>query len=101
MVANLLQGFWTCRHVPASVQVDKSVEALLLSATLRAGWCLPLLNTAYQSAEMDYFISDAKPAVLVCAGRNFGWLSKMAFLAGTQYVFSSMTTAARCWSGIR
>jgi malonyl-CoA/methylmalonyl-CoA synthetase len=89
MVANLF-GFL---DLPAgsrvAVQVDKSVEALVLYlATLRAGLVYLPLNTAYQSAEMEYFLGDAKPAVLVCAGRNFGWLSKMAFLAGTQHVFS-------------
>jgi malonyl-CoA/methylmalonyl-CoA synthetase len=31
---------------------------------------------------MAYFIKDAAPAVVVCSGRNFGWTSKMAFLAG-------------------
>jgi malonyl-CoA/methylmalonyl-CoA synthetase len=89
MVANLFGFLDLPAGTRVAVQVDKSVEALVLYlATLRAGLVYLPLNTAYQSAEMDYFISDAKPAVLVCAGRNFGWLSKMAFLAGTQYVFS-------------
>ena len=89
MLANLFAFLDLPAGTRVAVQVDKSVEALVLYlATLRAGLVYLPLNTAYQSAEMEYFISDAKPAVLVCAGRNFGWLSKMAFLAGTQYVFS-------------
>ena len=89
MVANLFGFLDLAPGSRVAVQVDKSVEALVLYlATLRAGLVYLPLNTAYQSAEMEYFLGDAKPAVLVCAGRNFGWLSKMAFLAGTQHVFS-------------
>jgi malonyl-CoA/methylmalonyl-CoA synthetase len=46
------------------------------------------LNTAYQSAEIEYFIGNAEPAVVVCSGANFGWVSKIAFKAGTQHVFT-------------
>ena len=46
------------------------------------------LNTAYQSAEIQYFIENAEPAVVVCSGANFGWVSKIAFKAGTQNVFT-------------
>jgi len=71
------------------VQVEKSVEALLLYlAVLRAGHVVLPLNTAYQSAEIEYFIADAQPGVVVCSGRNFGRVSKIAFTAGTQHVFT-------------
>jgi malonyl-CoA/methylmalonyl-CoA synthetase len=46
------------------------------------------LNTAYQSAEIEYFIGNAEPAVVVCSGAHFGWVSKIAFKAGTQHVFT-------------
>jgi malonyl-CoA/methylmalonyl-CoA synthetase len=89
MVANLFAFLELPAGSRVAAQVDKSVEAMVLYlATLRAGLVFIPLNTAYQASEMEYFISDARPAVLVCAGRNFGWLSKTAFLAGTQYVFS-------------
>ncbi len=89
MLANLLDSL----HLPAgariAVQVEKSVEALALYlATLRAGLVYLPLNTAYQSAEMGYFIADAQPAVVVCSGRNFGWVGKLAFNAGTAWVFT-------------
>ena len=89
MVANLLQSLDLQPGARIAVQVEKSVEALILYlATLRAGLVYLPLNTAYQSAEMAYFIEDAQPAVVVCSGRNFGWISKMAFLAGTAHVFT-------------
>jgi len=50
-----------------AVQVEKSVENLLLYlATLRAGAVYLPLNTAYTLAELDYFIGDAEPALVVC-----------------------------------
>jgi malonyl-CoA/methylmalonyl-CoA synthetase len=71
------------------VQVEKSVESLMLYlACLRAGHVYVPLNSAYQSAEIEYFIGDAAPAVVVCARRHFGWVSKLAFKAGTQNVFT-------------
>jgi malonyl-CoA/methylmalonyl-CoA synthetase len=89
MLANLLESLDLPAGARIAVQVEKSVEALMLYlATLRAGLVYLPLNTAYQSAEMAYFIEDAQPAVLVCTGRNFGWLSKLAFTAGTGHVFT-------------
>jgi malonyl-CoA/methylmalonyl-CoA synthetase len=50
------------------VQVEKSAEALLLYlACLRAGAVYVPLNTAYTLAELEYFIGDAQPTVIVCA----------------------------------
>ena len=50
-----------------AAQVEKSVEAIILYlATLRAGAVFLPLNTGYTPAEIDYFIGDATPAVLVC-----------------------------------
>jgi malonyl-CoA/methylmalonyl-CoA synthetase len=89
MLANLLDSLQLPAGARIAVQVEKSVEALLLYlATLRAGLVYLPLNTAYQSAEMAYFIEDAKPALVVCSSSHFGWLSQLAFTAGTGYVFT-------------
>ncbi|HEU4986312.1 MAG TPA: malonyl-CoA synthase [Rhizobiaceae bacterium] len=49
-----------------AVQVEKSVEALILYlACLRAGAVYLPLNTAYTLAELDYFIGDAEPRIVV------------------------------------
>ena len=51
-----------------AVQVEKSPEAALLYlGTLRAGAVYLPLNTAYTLAELDYFIGDAEPALVVCS----------------------------------
>jgi malonyl-CoA/methylmalonyl-CoA synthetase len=89
MMANLLASLNLPEGSRVAVQVEKSVEALILYlATLRAGYVFLPLNTAYQSAEIEYFIGNAEPAVVVCSGANFGWVSKIAFKAGTQHVFT-------------
>ena len=89
MMANLLASLDLPASSRVAVQVEKSVEAMMLYlATLRAGHVFLPLNTAYQSAEIEYFIGNAEPAVVVCSGRNFGWVSKIAFKAGTRHVFT-------------
>ncbi|MBK7062753.1 MAG: malonyl-CoA synthase [Rubrivivax sp.] len=89
MIANLLASLKLPAQSRIAVQVDKSVEALMLYlAVLRAGHVYLPLNNAYQAAEIEYFIGNAEPAVVVCSGRNFGWISKLAFKAGTRHVFT-------------
>ncbi|MEI8030008.1 MAG: malonyl-CoA synthase [Comamonadaceae bacterium] len=89
MMANLLESLDLPADSRIAVQVEKSVEAMVLYlATLRAGFIFLPLNTAYQSAEMEYFIGNAEPAVVVCTASNFGWVSKIAFKVGTQCVFT-------------
>ena len=88
-IANLLDSLKLPEGSRIAVQVEKSVEALMLYlGTLRAGHVFLPLNTAYQSAEIEYFVGNAEPAVVVCTPANFGWVSKIAFTAGTQHVFT-------------
>ncbi len=89
MMANLLDSLNIPKGSRVAVQVEKSVEAMMLYlATLRAGYVFLPLNTAYQSAEIEYFIGNAEPTVVVCSSKNFGWVSKIAFKAGTHHVFT-------------
>ena len=89
MLANLLQSLDLPPDSRIAVQVEKSVEAVVLYlASLRAGYVFLPLNTAYQSAEVEYFIGNAQPAVVVCTPANFGWVSKLAFTQGTGHVFT-------------
>ena len=102
MMANLLQSLDLPEGSRIAVQVEKSVEAMMLYlATLRAGYVFLPLNTAYQSAEIEYFIGNAEPAVVVCSRKNFGWVSKIAFKAGTQHVFTPGRRPHRLAAGAR
>jgi malonyl-CoA/methylmalonyl-CoA synthetase len=50
-----------------AAQVEKSVANLVLYlATVRAGAVYLPLNTAYTLNELDYFITDAEPSLVVC-----------------------------------
>ena len=89
MIANLIESLDLPLQSRIAVQTEKSVEALMLYlAVLRAGHVFLPLNTAYQAAEIEYFIGNAEPAMVVCSGKNFGWISKLAFKAGTHRVFT-------------
>lgn len=88
-IANLL----TSLNLPAgsriAAHVEKSPEALMLYlATIRAGYVYLPLNIAYRAAEIDYFLKDAEPAVIVCSPGNFGWVAQSAFKSGTRHVFT-------------
>lgn len=88
-LANLLTSLNLPVGARIAAQTEKSVEALLLYlATLRAGFVYLPLNSAYQQAELAYFIDNAAPSVVVCSPANFPWLSKLAFTAGVAYVFT-------------
>jgi malonyl-CoA/methylmalonyl-CoA synthetase len=50
-----------------AAQTEKSVAALVLYlATVRAGAVYLPLNTAYTLNELEYFITDAEPSLVVC-----------------------------------
>jgi malonyl-CoA/methylmalonyl-CoA synthetase len=88
-LANLLDSLDLPPASRIAVQTEKSVEALLLYlAVLRAGHVYLPLNTAYQAAEIAYFIGNAEPAVVVTTQKNFTWVSRIAFQAGTAHVYT-------------
>ena len=50
-----------------AAQTEKSVPGLVLYlATVRAGAVYLPLNTAYTLNELEYFITDAEPSLVVC-----------------------------------
>jgi malonyl-CoA/methylmalonyl-CoA synthetase len=88
-IANLFSGLELPQGSRIAVQVEKSPEALMLYlATVRAGFVYLPLNTAYRASEIDYFLNDAQPAVVVCSPGSIGWVSSIAFKAGATHVFT-------------
>lgn len=105
MIANLLEALGLEKGARIAVQVEKSVEAMMLYlATLRAGYVFLPLNTAYRGAEIAYFIGNAEPAVVVCSSANASWVGPIATAAGTRHLFTLdddrsgtlLEAAARC-----
>ena len=65
--ANLLVARGVKPGDRVAVQVEKSVPNLLLYlGTIRAGAVYLPLNTAYTANELDYFLGDAEPSLVVC-----------------------------------
>jgi len=68
-----------------AAQTEKSVPALVLYlAAVRAGAVYLPLNTAYTLNELDYFISDAEPALVVCDPAKAEGISALAARVGAR-----------------
>jgi len=67
-LANLLVAEGLAPGDRVAVQADKSVMLLALyAATVKAGGVYLPLNTGYTASELDYFLGDAKPRIVVVA----------------------------------
>ena len=86
-LASLLQALHLPQGARVAVQVEKSPEALMLYlATIRAGLVYLPLNTAYKAAEVEYFLTDAEPSLIVCDSKNLDWVTELAHKTGTAHV---------------
>jgi malonyl-CoA/methylmalonyl-CoA synthetase len=93
MLANLLQSLHPQgvdgRPPVVAAHVDKSVESLLLYlAALRAGCVYLPLNPAYRASELEYFVNDARPAVLVCRPADQEWVIPIAAHGHVEHLFT-------------
>jgi malonyl-CoA/methylmalonyl-CoA synthetase len=87
--ASLLQALDLPAGSRIAVQVEKSPEALMLYlASIRAGLVYLPLTTAYRAAEVEYFLTDAEPAVVVCDSKNLEAINSVAAKAGTAQVYT-------------
>jgi malonyl-CoA/methylmalonyl-CoA synthetase len=88
-LANHLKSHKLKANARVAVHVDKSVESLLLYlACLRSGAVYLPLNNSYQAAEVDYFIGNAKPQLVVCAPGSHTWMSPIAKKHGVQKLYT-------------
>ena len=72
-----------------SVQVGKSPAALALYlACLRGGFVYHPLNPGYQSAELEYFLGDATPSIVVCDSHDESRIRALADDAGIKHVLT-------------
>ena len=84
-MANALAGLGVKPGDRVAAQVEKSVQAIILYlATVRAGAVFLPLNTGYTPSEIDYFIGDATPAILVSDPARADALSDAAARAGIE-----------------
>lgn len=68
-----------------AVQIAKSPEALAVyAACVQTGIVFLPLNTAYMADEIDYFVGDATPGILICDPKNEDALKAVAARHGAQ-----------------
>src|SRR5246127_2301069 len=68
-----------------AAQTEKSVPGLVLYlATVRAGAVYLPLNTAYTLNELEYFITDAEPSLVVCDPSKAAGVGAIAAKVGAQ-----------------
>ena len=78
-IANVLVAAGVEPHDRVAAQVEKSVMAMALYlAVVRCGAVFNPLSTAYTDTEISYFISDAKPSVLICDPKREAGLLNIA-----------------------
>ena len=78
-LAGLLENLGVVPGDRVLVQVGKSPEAVVLYlACLRAGAIFLPLNTAYTAREVEYFLGDAEPRLVVCDPRAEAELAPLA-----------------------
>lgn len=76
------------------VQVEKSAEAVMLYlACLQSGLVLVPLNTTYTQNEIEYFLTNAQPDLLVCTPESLSTAGELARQCGVTRVESLGTNA--------
>jgi len=72
-----------------SVQVEKSPESLCLYlACLRAGLVFHPLNMGYKSGELEYFLGNAEPVIVICDARNEDTIQPITDAAGIDHLLT-------------
>ncbi|MBT5220450.1 MAG: AMP-binding protein [Woeseia sp.] len=72
-----------------SVQIDKSPQSLCLYlACLRAGLVYHPLNLGYKKSELEYFLGNAEPTLVICDPANVESISKIAQTVSAKVVLT-------------
>jgi malonyl-CoA/methylmalonyl-CoA synthetase len=88
-MAGMLVGLGVQPGDRVAVQVDKSAEALILYlGVVAAGGVYLPLNVGYTLTELEYFIGDAEPRVVVCRPTAEKDLAPLATRLGVAHVLT-------------
>ena len=72
-----------------SVQVDKSPESLFLYlACLQGGYIYHPLNPSYTANELEFFIENAEPSIIICDVTNLAIFENLAKKNSIKHVFT-------------
>ena len=85
--ANALEALGVTPGDRVTMQIDKSLGAIVLYlAVLKTGAVLNPLNSAYTAAEVEYFIADAAPALVVTSSEKAETMEPIARRHGSAHV---------------
>lgn len=97
-LANCLVAMGARAGDRVTVQVEKSPQALwLYLACLRAGLVFHPLNTAYREQELEYFLENARPHIVVCDSESERSMNTIAGRCGVDRV---LTLDADGWGSL-
>lgn len=88
-VAAMLQSQGLTPGDRVALQAEKSIEvvAVYLGVIVAGGVFLPL-NSAYTASELDYFLTDASPRMLICDPARYDQLKPVSDRAGVASVLT-------------
>ena len=87
--ANTLTALGVGQGDRVCAYIDKSIDNIFLYlACLRAGIVYQPLNPAFKPAEVNYYLADARAAMVVCSGNNEDWVKAAATRAGIERVLT-------------
>lgn len=85
--ANALRALGVVPGARVAVQAEKSIAFLMLYlGTVRSGAVFLPLNPAYTPSELDHFLQDAEPALLICDPSKMEVLASLAQGLGIPHV---------------
>ena len=88
-LARLLTDLGASPGERVSVQVEKSPESLCLYlACLRAGLVFHPLNMGYKRGELEYFLGNAEPVIVICDARNEDIIRPITNAAGIDHLLT-------------
>ncbi|WP_142846765.1 malonyl-CoA synthase [Telmatospirillum sp. J64-1] len=88
-MAALLAAKGVTKGDRVAVQVEKSAQTVYLYlACLQVGAIHLPLNTAYTDSELEYFLGDAEPRVVVCRPASEAAVKGIAARTGVDHVFT-------------
>ena len=88
-IAHFLSSLGALPGDRVSVQVEKSPESLCLYlACLRAGFVFHPLNMGYQQGELEYFLGNAEPSIVVCDPVKKKMIATVARSVGAKHLLT-------------
>ncbi len=101
-LANRLESIGLLAGDRVTCQCEKSYRVVILYlACLRAGLVFHPLNSAYTLSELEYFLIDAEPSLIVCESDQFSATKELANRVGISQIMTlDLESEDSVWVGL-